>query len=172
MGTVEMTSASMSLSLEPIWHPWSSGVNRPQSFAEMDQPSKGHVDPPVSVFGQAAAPAWLSSADYQLRQLGKLAPGWDHHGGRPMNKETLFFAWQFLNETLEASTPPPRIVPLSYGGIQAEWHEKDIDLEIEIERPFCIHVWFRDRRTRSELEEELEQDFSRLEEPVRVLSTR
>jgi hypothetical protein len=170
MGTVEMSSASMLL--EPAWRPWSRTTSDPQTLSDLDQPVKVQVDPPVSVFGLGVEPGWLNSVDHQIRRLAQLTKDWDHHGGRPIGRETLFFAWQFLNETLALRTPPPRIVPLSYGGIQAEWHEKEIDLEIEIERPFRIHVWFRDHRTGREFEEELGQDFSRLEEPIRALSTR
>jgi hypothetical protein len=84
----------------------------------------------------------------------------------------LFFTWHLIRETFQNDTPPPAIVPLSYGGVQIEWHEKAIDLEIEIEAPFRVHVWFRDSEAGSEFEEELEQDFGRLDGPLRLLSKR
>ena len=170
MGTLEMTYTA--ISLERAWFPWNSQVSGPRSLAELDQPSKANVEPPPSVFGQRDEPMWLRSVSHQIRNLAKLKQGWDHHGGRPIGRDTLFFTWQFLNDTLESNTPTPRIVPLSYGGVQVEWHEKGIDLEVEIEAPFRVHVWFRDHQTGLELEEELGQDFGRLEEPIHILSTR
>ena len=55
----EMTFASMLLGCEPAWQPWSCITSDPQTLTELDQPSRAHVGPPVSAFGQGAEPVWL-----------------------------------------------------------------------------------------------------------------
>ena len=44
-------------------------------------------------------------------------------------------------------TPVPQVVPSPVGGVQLEWHEKDIDLELHITAPYECEVWFQDHRT-------------------------
>lgn len=160
----------MLLGCEPGWQPWSRAISDPQTLSELDQPSRAHVGPPVSAFGQGAEPGWLKPVQTRIRQLSELRYDWDHQGGARINREVLFFAWHVIRETFENDTPPPAIVPLSYGGVQIEWHEKAIDLEIEIEAPFRVHVWYRDSERGSEFEDDLQQDFGKLDDPLRRLS--
>lgn len=48
----------------------------------------------------------------------------------------------FINGLLGPMAPPPRVVPLSSGGLQLEWHRHGIDLEVVFdlnERPFFFY---------------------------------
>jgi hypothetical protein len=91
-----MTSASMLLGCEPGWQPWSRAISDPQTLSELDQPSRAHVGPPVSAFGQGAEPGWLKPVQTRIRQLSELRYDWDHHGGARINREVLFFAWHVI----------------------------------------------------------------------------
>ena len=47
-----------------------------------------------------------------------------------------------LAEILDDATPPPYIVPTWRGGIQAEWHQNGIDLEIEVDPEGWLEYYF------------------------------
>ncbi len=86
-----------------------------------------------------------------MNELMRLPLGWDGHDGRPVDFDVADFAVQFLLQTLEPNGPAPLVVPTSYGGLQLEWHEQEIDLEIEVEAPNRIFVSFEDRESGEEV---------------------
>ena len=45
---------------------------------------------------------------------------------------------------MDESTPAPQLVPTPSGGIQAEWHENGIDLEIETLSSTRFAFYFED----------------------------
>ena len=108
----------------------------------------------------------------KLSDLINLPEGWDGHLGRPVDFDVAKFAVKFLASTLDSESPAPQIVPLSYGGLQLEWHERDIDLEIEIEIPNRLFVSFTDHRGDEEFEREFSADYSEVTRVLRILSTR
>lgn len=59
----------------------------------------------------------------KLESLRLLKSNWDSYGAASISPEAIATASQFLQ---------PDIVPTSQGGIQLEWHNFGIDLEIEI----------------------------------------
>lgn len=65
----------------------------------------------------------------KLRSLLRLEPGWDSYGARPISTHAVETALAFLAQT--AGGPGPSIVPTVRGGIQLEWHNGRIDVEIE-----------------------------------------
>lgn len=162
---------------QPVWRTIrSSASTRSQYFAAL---SESAVDPDsdsesgISVFGAVREPEWFPQIRARVIGLLKLPAGWDGHDGKPVNRGTMTFALQFLSQELDASTPAPWLVPLSYGGIQAEWHEKELDLEIEFIAPNKIHAFCEDHRSGQVLiDDELETDFTALEGPINELTNR
>lgn len=65
----------------------------------------------------------------KLRSLMRLGPGWDSYGARAIYARAVDAALVFLVRS--AQYPRPSIVPTSKGGIQLEWHDGRIDVEIE-----------------------------------------
>lgn len=65
----------------------------------------------------------------KLWSLLRLEPGWDSYGACPISPRAVETALAFLAQT--ASVPRPSIVPTVRGGIQLEWHDGRIDVEIE-----------------------------------------
>jgi hypothetical protein len=63
---------------------------------------------------------------------------------------------------LDSGTPKPSVVPTSRGGIQLEWHRAGVDLEIEIESPDRVNVFFEDDREGTEEEITLTDDLQPL----------
>lgn len=68
----------------------------------------------------------------KLDELLKLHDGWDGYQGKSITNETILDIEEFLLLIYVDGLPIPLIVPGSDGSIQIEWHEKGIDLEIDI----------------------------------------
>ena len=102
----------------------------------------------------------LRTARARLDDLVSLRRGWDGHSGVPVARMTANFALKALGELLHSpKTPLPLIMPLSYGGVQLEWHRKGWDIEIEISRPCEVYFWARSIGAKSEQEYEIQSDF-------------
>lgn len=162
-----------------VWrpaHPSVSARSHEEYYAALSASAmdpESDSEPGISVFGVAREPEWLPQIQVRLIDLLKLPERWDGHDGKPVNTETMVFALQFLAQELDASTPAPWLVPLSYGGVQAEWHEKELDLEIEFIAPNKIHAFYEDHRSGQVLiDDELETNFKALEDPINKLTNR
>lgn len=126
----------------------------------------------TSAFGVNRFPNWLLSVCNRLNELVRLPLGWDGHDGRPVELDVAVFAAQFLLQTLEPDGPAPLVVPLSYGGVQLEWHENGIDLEIEVEAANRIFVSFEDRETGEEFEKGFSTNYTEVARIMRILASR
>ena len=126
----------------------------------------------TSAFSVNRFPTWLLSICDKVSELVQLPTGWDGHDGRPVKLDVAAFAIQFLFETLEPDGPEPQIVPLSYGGVQLEWHEQQIDLEIEVVAPNRMFVSFEDHKTGEEFEKEFSTNYAEVARVLRLLSLR
>lgn len=76
-------------------------------------------------------------------ELLQLPRGWNSYDAAPISQESLREALTFLLEA--ATTIPnlasPAVVPTAPGGIQLEWHQGGVDIEVE----FCPDIppsWF------------------------------
>jgi hypothetical protein len=59
-------------------------------------------------------------------------------------------------------------------GVQLEWHQKGIDLELHIAGPYECELWFQDHRQPKEppVSLQLTDNFSALLKPIELLTTR
>jgi hypothetical protein len=56
---------------------------------------------------------------------------------------------RLLESTMRDDTPAPWVVPLSDGGVQMEWHERGLDIEIGVPpSDESIDVWSNDAHGR------------------------
>src|SRR5437660_25443 len=62
----------------------------------------------------------------QLEEFAHYSEGWDSYGGLPLRFDTANYALTILRSIMKPQTPMPQVVPTSSGGVQFEWHEKDI----------------------------------------------
>ena len=53
------------------------------------------------------------------------------------------FVLSVLNDVMRTRTPIPQVVPSAGGGVQLEWHQKGIDLELHIAGPYQCELWFQ-----------------------------
>ena len=91
-------------------------------------------------------PRWEAQTAERLRRLMELPPGWDSYGASPVDGSIVGYTQQILSRVMDEATPLPQIVPTSTGGIQLEWHQQGIDLEVEVTGPYRCRVSFEDFR--------------------------
>ncbi len=115
---------------------------------------------------------WQVEVLTPLAKYATMEQGWDSYSGLPLRWDAGFFALWVLNAVMRPRTPLPRVVPSPVGGVQLEWHEKNIDLELHITAPYECELWFEDHRTGEQLSTELSNDFSALAAPIAELTSR
>jgi len=69
-------------------------------------------------------------------------------------------------------TPAPSLVPTVRGGVQLEWHLRDIDLEVEVLSGSQVAGYYKDHRTSSSWEDDLSVNLSPLVKAIGELSRR
>jgi hypothetical protein len=84
----------------------------------------------VTVPGRNANARWISSLEKQMLAMFALQPGWDTYYGRQITVDSAEAALSFASTYLEPETVDPWLVPLADGGLQLEWHENGVDLEV------------------------------------------
>lgn len=137
------------------------------------------TEPPSPRFGRFWAQYDQPERKWQieiLTQLFRLLPmpeGWDGYGAPAIKRDAGMFALEVLNSVMRPRTPLPQVVPTSVGGIQVEWHEKNIDLELHFTAPYECEMWFRDRLAKGPpVSLELTDDFSAVTGPIGELTSR
>jgi len=109
-----------------------------------------------------------------LDAFTQLPAGWDSYDAPPLRTDVPAYAMAVLKSIMKPKTPLPQVVPTSAGGVQLEWHENKIDLEVHITAPHKCEVWFRDHRDPSTEPKsfDLTNNFSVLHEPIDLLTAR
>jgi hypothetical protein len=121
---------------------------------------------------ETSAP-WQPVVLDRIERLLKLRQGWDSYAAVPIAHDAGMFALVVLNNVMGPRTPTPTIVPTSTGGLQLEWHEKGIDLEVRVLGPYRCDFVVEDSRGEIESSEDaLSDDFSVLVGPLEALTAR
>jgi len=92
-------------------------------------------------------PAWLAPTIEKLSELLQLPPNWDSYRAAPVRSELAAALLTLLIEVMGDDTPPPSVVPTASGGLQAEWHRKGFDLEIEVCSASRFDAYFEELAT-------------------------
>ena len=117
---------------------------------------------------------WQIEVQNHLLKYVRMQAGWDSYGAPQIGWDTAMFALWILNNVMRARTPIPQVVPSGAGGVQLEWHQKGVDLELHIAGPYECEVWFQDHRQSQQPPTSLEltDNFSALLKPIELLTTR
>lgn len=83
-------------------------------------------------------PEWFNDVLFKLTRFLFFEPNWDSYGGQRIDIECVAAALRVLDKITDRETPEPDVVPTSNGGVQFEWSEKGIEIEIEILTPTRI----------------------------------
>lgn len=119
---------------------------------------------------RALWPEWARSAFDRLFALLDLRPNWDSYGGRSIDVKAADKAMSLLLELMNDRSPAPTIVPTPVGGVQLEWHQRGIDLEIEVLPAGPPTVFARNAHTGSKWEDELPSALTRIREAIAQIS--
>jgi hypothetical protein len=138
------------------------------------------LPPPVADIGATSStvtvldsrrpnPSWQNDIVHTLCRLLELPNGWDSYNGRPLRHDTGMFTLQLLNSVLLASTPAPYIVPIADGGVQAEWHQNQLDIELYVSAPYACELTVIDHMQNTTETVPLTTNFDRLSLALRTL---
>lgn len=83
--------------------------------------------PPTSV-----SPAWLGRVKKRLRSYEALLINWDSYGAVPLDPRVRPVAEDLIEWFAVDDMPPPDVFVTSEGGVQIEWHIRQVNIEIEI----------------------------------------
>jgi hypothetical protein len=81
---------------------------------------------------------FFETVEAALESLRTLAPNWDGYGVPKIDTEVIDAASAFVNKLPRDLVSPPRVVPMSSGTPQLEWHDGPKSLELEFESPMWI----------------------------------
>jgi hypothetical protein len=107
---------------------------------------------PAGARNSGQGPSYTEGARRQLRDLARLQPGWDGYGAPVIEPAIIEAACRFVGELPDHASAVPRIVPMSGGNLQFEWHRGAKVLELEFET--AERIRFLQWDPESELEEE------------------
>ncbi len=80
----------------------------------------------------------------RLTDLVRLPEKWDSYEARQIDRDVIVAALGVIHHSISLGAPAPSIVPTNNGGVQIEWHENGVDLEIDIISPHRFEVVFED----------------------------
>ncbi len=143
-----------------------AGSERPRNIAEYPLPHGSLV-----VALQGNPPPWVEASLTALGGLLALPPNWDSYGAKPVDPSCVWDAFRLLRGVLQDDSPAPAIVPTKRGGIQAEWHLRGVDLEIEVLSPGKYRISAEDSTTGDTWDEEVTERPDQLADWVSRLSS-
>jgi hypothetical protein len=79
-----------------------------------------------------------------LYSLSSLPSGWNSYRAKPIGPDVIQAAVRLVSNLLKANTPAPQVVPRVQGGIQLEWHLKNIDIEVYIDSSAAMRFYAED----------------------------
>jgi hypothetical protein len=90
---------------------------------------------------------FVAEVQSALDSLRALTPNWDGYGAPSIDSAVIEAAKTFVATLPENLVPRPRVVPMSNGTLQLEWHDGPKSLELEFESPTSIRYlqWFPEK---------------------------
>lgn len=107
-----------------------------------------------SDFG-SGLPSWVEPVLRSMEERWGRVPGWDSYDAKPTDLHHAIRLLEYLSELLRHNSTPPVITPLVDGGVQAEWHRNEQDLEIVVPSDDVARYYYYNAATGKEQEEEL-----------------
>jgi hypothetical protein len=104
-------------------------------------------DQPVLInTSSPAVRAWIREIAKSVREILRLRPAWNGPGSQPVNWKNLEKLLRVLHDVGAYDAPNPQLVPLSSGGVQAEWHFLEQSIEIGISADGEIFAFATDEK--------------------------
>jgi hypothetical protein len=83
-------------------------------------------------------PGFKDAVAEEIEALGSLKRNWDSYGAPPIDQKIIAAAVKFIRSLPDNIAYRPRVVPMSPGNFQLEWHHGRKVLELEFETPATI----------------------------------
>ncbi|MGH7138415.1 MAG: hypothetical protein ACREHD_21910 [Pirellulales bacterium] len=87
-----------------------------------------------------------------LDELRAFQTNWDGYGAAPLDPRNLDAVQRFIESLPDGAAPTPKVVPMTRGRVQLEWHRGNRSLELEFENPATVHYlqWDSDQGIETE----------------------
>lgn len=101
----------------------------------------------TQTFTSSTPPRDVRAALASLEEVAGLPRGWDGHDAPPIDRLIVASARKLLLDLPDVAALAPKIVPMTRGRLQFEWHRGNRSLELEFETPSLLHFlkWDPDR---------------------------
>jgi hypothetical protein len=86
----------------------------------------------VEVLANGPMPEPFLESVREIGELLTLPLGWNSYSAKPIQVSNAIRTIHLLGEYLGPETPPPIVIPTVRGGIQLEWHQGGIDVEVYV----------------------------------------
>lgn len=114
-------------------------------------------------------PAWADAALQSLSERWGVQPGWDSYSAVPTSRQAVIKLLNVLSGILDNESPGPLMTPLADGGIQAEWHLAEQDVEIVMPAADEATYYYFNRQTGEEREADLTSNWEQVQNLVKRL---
>lgn len=104
-----------------------------------------------------AMPSWFEPVINSMSERWGSYQGWDSYDAKPTDTKLAEKLLNYLSELMPSEAIAPIITPLADGGLQAEWHRGDKDIEIVVPFGEPARYYYFDAEADLEEEEELEE---------------
>jgi hypothetical protein len=74
-----------------------------------------------------------------LQALRGFKANWNGYGAAPLDPNNLDAAQRFIESLRDDAVLTPKVVPMTHGRVQLEWHRGNRSLELEFEHPTTVH---------------------------------
>ena len=111
-------------------------------------------------------PRWFDPLMQGFTDILALPVNWDSYGAGTVQPGPVNVAMNVANGIMRPSTPSPRVVPLSSGGVQLEWHREGIDVELIFDPEEEPSFYYRNSQTGEEADGLLSESWNLLAEVI------
>lgn len=111
-------------------------------------------------------PGWFDPLLQGFVDVLTLPPDWNSYQANTIDPNIVHDAMDFIVAVLAPTNPAPRVVPLSTGGIQLEWHRNGIDLEVVFDAGDQPFFFYKNRGSGEESEHSLPENTALLKSVI------
>jgi len=114
-------------------------------------------------------PQWAGAVLQSLSERWGAQPGWDSYSATPTSPQLAVKLLNILSGLLQEDSLAPQITPLADGGVQAEWHRQQQDLEVVVPAVGDPTYYYFDARTSKEEEDVLDPNWAHVQDFINRL---
>jgi hypothetical protein len=114
-------------------------------------------------------PQWAGAVLQSLSERWGVQPGWDSYSAAPTSPQLAVKLLNVLSGLLVEDSMAPQITPLADGGVQAEWHQPEQDLEIVVPAIEDPTYYYFNGRTSEEEEGGLDPNWAHVQDLINRL---